>query len=355
MLEKSTKDEVMDKLLKRYFEREDLQKAFPEVKRGHYQQFLNWASNVASKQIVDADYELLAEYKELLIEMKSKSILSWKPLTENEENILESKLVWIFGSPRSGSTWLAIDLLKHPDNMIWNEPYIGIHFNFNRDFLRERKDYIFFQDKMSFWLPALRKFLLACAYAQSRTIRKNLIIKEPNGSECADIILDGLSNSKLIILLRDGRDVVDSLIDAHKPGSWNPDLSSRPLTNKQIRMHEIENHSKAWVGNIRTSLIAFENHPEDLRIKIRYEDLKQNTLLELKKIYQLLGIEMDENSLKSIIEQSDFSKIPKEKKGPGKFYRSATTGAWKDHFNEEEQNLMNTIMGDWLKKLDYEI
>ena len=34
-----------------------------------------------------------------------------KELTEDEENILEKNIVWIFGARRSGNTWLGEKLL----------------------------------------------------------------------------------------------------------------------------------------------------------------------------------------------------------------------------------------------------
>jgi len=47
-------------------------------------------------------------------------------LSEKEENILEKNLVWIFGTHRSGTTWLATELLSYK-TYAWNEPYIGGH------------------------------------------------------------------------------------------------------------------------------------------------------------------------------------------------------------------------------------
>jgi len=51
-------------------------------------------------------------------------------------------------------------------------------------------------------------------------LSKNIIIKEPNGSFAADVIAECLPDSKIIVLIRDGRDVLDSRFDMHKPGSW---------------------------------------------------------------------------------------------------------------------------------------
>ena len=42
---------------------------------------------------------------------------------------LESRLVWLFGSPRSGSTWLLQMLGEHPRIVPINEPLIGFHLS----------------------------------------------------------------------------------------------------------------------------------------------------------------------------------------------------------------------------------
>lgn len=353
MLNNKNEENAINQLLKRYYLREDLQKEFPEVRYGDYQRLIEWAVGVTFRTITDDDYDELYGFRDIYTKLKSKTLVTWNPLSENKEAILERKLVWIFGSPRSGSTWLSTQLLKHPDNIIWDEPYIGVHFNVNRLYQIEREDYIFSTRKKMYWLPALRKFILACAYAHSKTIRKNLIIKEPNGSEIADIILECLPNSKLIFLLRDGRDVVDSLVDAHQSNSWNPDLSSIPLTNQKIRNQKIEEHSIVWKCLTEITRNAFEIHPPQLRLLIKYEDLLKNTLWEVKRIYQFLQIKIDDDNLEKIIDRYSFDEIPQSEKGSGKFYRFATPGLWKEHFSGEEKQLMESIMGKVLKKLDY--
>lgn len=47
-------------------------------------------------------------------------------LSLDGESILEKNLIWICGSPRSGTTWLARDLLSHNSNFI-NEFHLDEH------------------------------------------------------------------------------------------------------------------------------------------------------------------------------------------------------------------------------------
>jgi len=76
------------------------------------------------------------------------------------ENILEQKMVWVIGWIRSGNTWLGTQLLKHEQNVIWNEPYIGFHLNAGKILSRpempdnKRTEYFFSEKSQSIWIPA---------------------------------------------------------------------------------------------------------------------------------------------------------------------------------------------------------
>ena len=288
-------------------------------------------------------------------------------LNINDENILESKMTWIFSPPRSGTTWLGSQLLKHQDNIIWFEPWIGLHLGsiyqdrlsdtnpqFERiyDSQSNSGHYFFSPHHKKNWLPALRKFILARAYSEAQSLEKNLIIKEPVGSHAADIIMECFPNSKLIFLVRDGRDVVDSRIDMHGKNTW---ANLKPLTTPEQRKRMIRWYSNQWNKFIERINRAYTNHNPNLRLLVKYENLKNDTFSELKKIYNFLNIQVDDNELNKIINTYDFDKIPSSNKGKGKFYRSAKTGGWSKNFSQEEQEMMNSIMGDTLSQLEYDI
>jgi len=277
-----------------------------------------------------------------------------KQLTEEEENILEKKMVWLLGTPRSGSTWFGAQLLMHPHNIIWQEPWIGRHLNLNpfRD-VEKTPHYFFSLYHRHNWLPALRKFILARTYSQTLTLEKNVIIKEPNGTMGADVIIETFPNAKIIWLVRDLRDVIDSLIDAHKPGSWSKELSKKPLKGKIARMQAIENYAENISLTQANLWRAFYNHNPDLSYFIKYEDLKKDTFAELRKVYKFLKIDISNKELQGKIDAFDYKKIPDSKKGSGKFYRSASPGRWQENFSGEEQKVIHSYLKDMLIKLGY--
>jgi len=147
-----------------------------------------------------------------------------KELTPDEEDKLERNLVWIFASPRSGTSWLGNQLLTY-NTLSMDEPHLGYHIASmgiiqNRtkytQFHQKRESYFFCDKYNDTWRYFLRKLILNRIFAQFKNLEKKIIIKEPNGSFGCDQILSCLPNSKFLLLLRDGRDVLDSLVDAKK-------------------------------------------------------------------------------------------------------------------------------------------
>jgi len=309
--------------------------------------------NMSSYQIKDVS-DNVSEQFDNISDYKAPSL----QLSEDEEKRLEAKLVWIMGSPRTGSTWLATQLLNQQNNIIWDEPYIGRHIAARPIEKKSKNHQQFFSVEHELnWIPALRKLILIRAYSHAQTLTQNIIIKEPNGSRGANRIMKILPNSKLIFLVRDGRDVVDSLLDAVRPDSWASfgKLNFKSLETQSGRRKWIKTFSEEWLINTETTLHAFEEHPNQNRILVKYEELRKNTFYELKKIYQFLNMKVDESNIHEIIDQFDFNNIPESQKGLGKFNRLATPGKWKDKFSKDEIDFMNSIFGHVLQKSGYEI
>jgi len=287
-----------------------------------------------------------------------------KILSIQDELILEKNLVWLFADRRSGTTWLARKLLSSYTKCM-DEPLIGLHlgrfveteYGFMRtiEIQKERPEYFFSEPYQDSWELFLKKLILNRIHNQFDNLSDKIIIKEPTGSIAADIIAKCLPNSKIIIMLRDGRDVIDSKIDAVSSGGWeivkNKGLL-KPITEK-TRLRYIRRHAKFWTALMKILMKTYNEHPKELRYKLHYEDIRQNTLEELKKLYKFLEIDTEEENLVKIISKYSFEKIPENEKGKRKFRRFANPGKWKENFSEEEKKVMGKIMSDTLKELGY--
>jgi len=281
----------------------------------------------------------------------------------NDERDLEKNIVWIFSSPRGGTSWLGTQLLEYK-TLSMNEPYIGFHLGINElkiqdkivrniDLFEKDPDYFFSLRYEKIWKYFLRKLILGRIYGQFQDTKTSIIIKEPNGGTGADIVLKCLPQSKMIFLIRDGRDVVDSWIDGLKKDAWFTKRYDFTPWNEKNKIDEIIRQASYWVRTMEIIESAYENHSKALRYTVKYEDIRNNTFEELKKIYDFIGIKISDKEFEQIVEKHSFENIPSEKKGSGKVTRSATPGKWKENFTQEEQKIMNKIMGEKLRELGY--
>jgi len=287
-----------------------------------------------------------------------------KEISEEEENVLERNIVWIFGSRRSGTTWLGKQLLSYNTSYI-HEPTLIDHLaipaspgseNLIRRIDKREgfKNYFFSQKFSNTWKYYLRKLILYRILSETQDFTKKIIVKEPitllDGS---DIISKCLPNSKIIFLMRDGRDTIDSFIDARKEGGWLFARNKNTVIKKNQRPHFIQLRAKMWVVQTKNFLNTYEKGSKDNMFLVKYEDLRKNTFETISSIYKFLKIDISDNELKNIIDKYSFENIPKNEKGSGKFNRSATPGKWKENFSKDEIKIMNNIMDETLKLLGY--
>jgi len=284
-------------------------------------------------------------------------------LSDQQENILEKNLVWILASPRSGTTWLATELLS-PKTICFHEPLIGEHLAWAKqsgsdhvrriDIEKNRPHYFFSEKFENTWKYYLRKLILHRIHSQFPMLHKKIIVKEPNGSLGADIISKCLPNSKIIFMFRDGRDVLLSQLTALSKGGYAAEMDKNfePLSGKR-RVSFIKDQSLRWNELVEILLRTQKQHPKNLQLLLHYEDIIKNTFEELKKIYEFIGVKISDDEIKDVIAKYDFKNISSDKKGLGTTRQFATAGQWQGGFNIIEKKLIDGIMKDSLKKLGY--
>jgi len=286
-----------------------------------------------------------------------------KELSVEEEDCLEKNLVWLFSYARSGTSWLAGQLLSY-NTKLMDEPLIGMHLGVlapfmltekvfkNIDLFKNEPNYFFSTAYKNTWKFYLRKLILNRIFAQIKDLNHKIIIKEPNGSFAADILAECFPNSKIIILIRDGRDVIDSKIDSLQKEAWGTRNGVFSLP-KQKRLGFIKFHAKSWVKQIRILKQTFDSQPKELRYLLQYENLLKDTYHITSDLYKFIDVEISEKELKKIIDEFSFKNISSDSKGKGKVVRSASPGKWKENMSDDEQKLMTEIMHDTLKEFDY--
>lgn len=255
-------------------------------------------------------------------------------------------MVWIFGSGRSGSTWLRSMMGEMRDHRIWEEPMVGRLFGefyarSPKENLRSRH-FIMGEPIRRGWIKSVRNFVLDGAENSNPGLDAGeyLVVKEPNGSVGAPLLMEALPESRMIFLIRDPRDVVASVLDAARKGGW---LYERWDEDTARRRRTAEKRPKVFVGKrawayrrgMENARRAYEAH-EGPKVLVRYEELRADALGTMRRIYATLGIPADEGELVRAVEEHAWENVAEDRKGEGKFHRKAKPGGWREDLTPEQ-------------------
>jgi hypothetical protein len=315
-----------------------------------------------------------------------------------DDDAFESRLVWIFGSTRSGSTWL-LRLLCHPltlersgglgftlpreapgappvDALPVNEFLLGHHLAprtgdpIKRDhgryvpatvnsFWSPHTPYALSRDFEDVWRPELRRFALIRLHAVLERAAARfplgddpaIVIKDVGVSHAAPMTMSLLPRSRLLFMVRDGRDVIDSLIHAALPGSWFARVAKPLISSDEDRLDFVREKAIDWVCGTDSCQRAWAVHPPELRRMVRYEELLADPHSELGSLCEWIGLERDGAALEAAVRTHAFG--ASEPTGPSEFARAASPGLWRQNLSSEEQRIAEEIMGEKLADLGY--
>lgn len=271
---------------------------------------------------------------------------------------MDTPLLFIVGTQRSGSTWLQ-SLISSYDGVVTAQE-TGCFSNYlsflNRQWNFEKSKY----EERNVGLTNLLKreeFINLCRRFSDDILRKisevsgvsspdYILEKTPHNALVIDLILELYPDASIIHLIRDPRSVCASLHAASKGWgkAWAP---SSPIASSRLWRKSNSKVLEVSSGNI---------------LRVHYEDLRRNTGQEVKKIYEWLGLDVDDSEVQRIVEVNEFDTLKKTKKTsfndsfePEGFFRQGKVDEWKNELSKSDIRVIEYLCKDLMEDFGYQL
>jgi hypothetical protein len=255
---------------------------------------------------------------------------------------LEPDPIVVYGAPRSGTTYLEQILNAHPAVFIshetrvfaWLHHALGLTHD-DRLVANQREGFV--EYLRAVFPQLIRDFYRGLAQDARYWGDKNPHYADPFNDGCLETVADLFPSSRFIHIVRDGRDVVSSLMrkrNADKP--W--------VTFEQAHF--------TWSRHVERGSTFGRTLPPDRYFELRYEDLVADDLALAGKLFGFLGVELDP-AVEAFCHSEQQSRTPF--KDPTRdFGRGITTSDWSTLFSLEEQARSLELIGPPLVRYGYE-
>lgn len=279
-------------------------------------------------------------------------------LTHSKANgVSPENIVWVFGTARTGSTWMAGMLCHRTGCRMWREPFIGLlfgHLLYERanSWQPDSEQFVLGQPKEK-WLPHVRRMALdGATAATSLGPAGHVIVKEPNGSIGAPILMEAVPENRMVVMLRDPRDVVASTLDAEF-GGWIDPASNRERPDPKQADTIARQRAKKYLNYVSKALDAYDTH-DGSKALVYYENLRYQTSEVLTTAVKELGLPHSAEEIEGAVKATDWENMAEDRKGSGKFHRKATPGGWTEDLTSKQVEIVEEIAAPLMDRLGYD-
>jgi hypothetical protein len=280
---------------------------------------------------------------------------------------MKNDLVILFGSGRSGTSWLHLMLGAHPEivtgqqSRVFSRYLSPLYSRWKQELEEAREGAGRIHGISSFVSEAdvigqIRQFaemVFSTLEGQKDTARITLV-NQPGDPMSLPLIAKCFPKVKLIHSVRDGRDVALSLF----------------LGYERFRVPDWVTAVSWWRD--RTALGLQARTLGAGYIEVKYGDLHRDTPSELLRLFDFLGVHSTPEQAEAICKEYCFQNVragrhrspfvnpgqiaasgTEERPEPKGFFRSGRTGQWRDRLSRRDLRVFNRMAGELLQELGF--
>ena len=249
------------------------------------------------------------------------------------QSLLRGRMIFNVGSRRSGTFWLQRIVTAHPDvSAVGAETHLFSHGiaplaeRFHHAAMGSGQVGTTFIERDTL-LDGLRDFCDTVFAPMLEPGKARLAERTPLHALHTGLIGDIYPDGRIVHIIRDGRDVVRSLLAQQ----WGPE--------------NVAEGAREWRAAIETARAGAGNSARYL--EVRYEDLHADPEVRIEGLYRWLGLTVDD----AILERALTEARVERNLDPGG--TPAGSGKWRSAFTQADLAAFEDVAGDLLDDLGY--
>ena len=264
--------------------------------------------------------------------------------------------IFVVGVPRSGTTWILRMLATHPQAWPLLETYmfsrqIGLSALLrsvpaadptngeNYELAPAGLGRMFSRDEL---VGELRQIARRWFERASGPSARFVIEKSPWHLSDAELIAEVLPDARFVHVIRDGRDVAVSLIEARR--SWSRFRSGS-------RAAVLREAAELWARGIEKGELAAAILAERL-LEVRYEDVRSDPAVACRTLFEHCRMPHDDRLVEHAVTSTDIDRT--DARGEDRTVRSGRVGEWRERFGVRDALAFERRAGSALRATGYE-
>ncbi|TAN46426.1 MAG: tetratricopeptide repeat protein [Methylococcaceae bacterium] len=279
------------------------------------------------------------------------------------QRVLSKNIFFVAGTEKSGTTWLQMLLDHHPQAVckgegqfatkLWPtmrkgfDEYSAFVGGLNQKVFKEVDQFPVFHERSIRAVQVFSATLLLSEYGDDARI---LAVgeKTPGHLRTLDRLKVLFPEAKFILIYRDGRDIAVSGWYHLKRQFGEDQADPLPAYAKRI--------AAVWRNDYEKAVAFAERYPGDCA-QLRYEDLHENPVQELARLFDFLGLDSSPEIVNQCVEACNFDKLAggrqRGEENLQSHFRKGIVGDWRNHFDQDTWAMFDAEAGALLEKLGY--